>query len=319
MEERKHEVTQTTKSFNELIMSKVSDIAVKSGHELTQVDKGYAMDIIATTYKRMQEDGINPNDVNFIGCNFPGQVKRYARLGLSLNESEIYLDLRNNGKTNRKDINIKMQYQGEEKLLIKYCTLHGGITRIIKDVVMEGEELVYTRDMATGDIKVTDHRIPNIFKRNISYENKDKMLGAYAIAYHKDGNQTFVYIDMDRVDRAMEASASREKTIYKKDFAKMVLKTASHELYKELKRYNVIPDDLQKDYLAVQLEVDEVDNDISANANKEAIDIEVTEKQPVHRIEEVAVNNITGEVLKKAAEEQLKEHAENQTSFEPGF
>ena len=313
--EQKREVaTKTNKTFNDQMMLMVNDMAKKSACELSTIDKNYAMEMISTTYKRLKESGTNVNEVDFVGCNFPGQVKRFARLGLSLNESELYLDLRNNSRTGKKDVNLKMQYQGEEKLLIKYCDLHGGITKIVKDVVMEGEELTYSRDMATGDIKVTDHKIPNIFKRDISYENRAKMQGAYAIAYHKDGAQTFVYIDMNRVNRAMEASASKEKTIYKKDFMKMVLKTASHELYKTLKGYNVIPDDLQRDYLEAQLGVDEVENDIKANANSEAIDVEVHEKEQ-KQLEEVTVNNITGEVIK----EKEPVTTQTQMEFEPSF
>ena len=151
----KNEVSKANNSFSNVMMRKVGEIASTAGSALSVTDKSFAQDIILSTYKRMVEENIDPSKINFMGCNFPGQVKRYARLGLSLNENEIYLDIRNNGKSGKKDINIKMQYQGEEKLLTKFCQKNGGVINIIKDVIMEDEELVSARDFKTGNYVIT--------------------------------------------------------------------------------------------------------------------------------------------------------------------
>ena len=257
-------VAKANTDFKGYMMSKVDGVAASSGTQLSPRDKTFANDIILNTYKKMMEEGINPNEINFIGCNFPGQVKRFARLGLSLNDKEIWLD-----------INIKIQYQGEEKLLSKFCKKNHGVKNIIKDVVLEGEELVQKRDFKTGDYEIIDHKIPDILNRNIDFKNKDKVKGAYAVAYHNNGSQTAIIIDKDRIDRAMKAA--KTAMVWQSDFKKMVLKTVVHELYQELAKFNVIPDELLKDYSEMVIAKNEVQSEINANANKEFIDVDFVE------------------------------------------
>lgn len=302
--DKQQQVTKVNKSFSETMMVKVNEVAIQSGNVLSATDKSYVSDILLTTYKKMVEDNIQPSEINFMGCNFPGQVKRYARLGLSLNESEIYLDIRNNGKTGKKDINIKTQYQGDEKILMKFCQKNGGVVNIIKDVIMNGEELVTRRNFANGNYEVTDHKIPDLLHRGISWENKDNCIGAYAIAYHKDGTQTAVIIDSTRINRAINASASQTKTVWKNDFEKMVRKTAIHDLFKELSKFIVVPDELQEDYREVVLNKDEVQAEVDANANTEVFDadFEVKEETP----KTVKVDASTGEVVKETKKEETK-------------
>ena len=268
-------VAKANTDFKGYMMSKVDGVAASSGTQLSPRDKTFANDIILNTYKKMMEEGINPNEINFIGCNFPGQVKRFARLGLSLNDKEIWLDIRNNTKAGKKDINIKIQYQGEEKLLSKFCKKNHGVKNIIKDVVLEGEELVQKRDFKTGDYEIIDHKIPDILNRNIDFKNKDKVKGAYAVAYHNNGSQTAIIIDKDRIDRAMKAA--KTAMVWQSDFKKMVLKTVVHELYQELAKFNVIPDELLKDYSEMVIAKNEVQSEINANANKEFIDVDFVE------------------------------------------
>lgn len=268
-------VAKANTDFKGYMMSKVDGVAASSGTQLSPRDKTFANDIILNTYKKMMEEGIDPNEINFIGCNFPGQVKRFARLGLSLNDKEIWLDIRNNTKAGKKDINIKIQYQGEEKLLSKFCKKNHGVKNIIKDVVLEGEELVQKRDFKTGDYEIIDHKIPDILNRNIDFKNKDKVKGAYAVAYHNNGSQTAIIIDKDRIDRAMKAA--KTAMVWQSDFKKMVLKTVVHELYQELAKFNVIPDELLKDYSEMVIAKNEVQSEINANANKEFIDVDFVE------------------------------------------
>lgn len=300
MDKNKNEATsavaKANKGFSAVMMSKVDEVAVSSGTALSVKDRNFAQDIILSTYKKMIEDDTNPSDVNFIGCNFPGQVKRFARLGLSLNEKEIWIDIRNNSKSGKKDINIKIQYQGEEKLLSKFCKKNGGIKNIIKDVIMEGEQLVTSRNFATGDYIITDHKIPDILHRNISVKTKDNVIGAYAIAYHLDGSQTAVIIDKDRIERA--SKAAKTQAIWTSDYKKMVLKTVVHELYGELSKFNVIPDELLNDYHDMVLNKDEVQNEINNNASTEVFEADFDVKEDHHH-ESVKVNSDTGEVIKE--------------------
>lgn len=268
-------VAKANTDFKCYMMSKVENVASAAGTQLSARDKTFANDIILCTYKKMMEEGTNPNEVNFIGCNFPGQVKRFARLGLSLNEKEIWLDIRNNTKAGKKDINIKVQYQGEEKLLTKFNTKNGGVKNVIKDVILDGEELVQKRNFKTGDYEIIDHKIPDILNRSITIKTKDSVKGAYAVAYHNDGTQTAVIIDKDRINRAM--SAAKTQTIWSSDFRKMVLKTVVHELYQELAKFNVVPDDLLNDYADMITDKDEVQAEIKANANKDVIDADYVE------------------------------------------
>ena len=290
--------------FKSYMMNQVVQYAKGTGLVLNQAEMNYAQDIIVTTLKKFTEDGTDLNTVNFAGCNFAGQIKRNCRLGLSLNENEIYVDVRNNNKTGKKDINFKMQYQGEKKLLQKFCEKGGGIKSFYEDFVMEGETIKFNRDLKTGNMNIADHDIPDYFNRNCSWANKDKVIGAYAIAYHVDGTQTFVMIDKDRINRAIEASPSSDKGIYKKDFKKMVIKTAIHELYKILKVHNVIPDDLQSDYSELQAASEDVKEEIKQNANKDFLEaeykeVETPEKSISHQatITKPAFNSDTGEVL----------------------
>lgn len=287
------------KDFSLMMMEDVSTYAGNSGIVLSKAEKNYALNIITSTAKKLKEDGINPNDVDWQGCKFPAQVKRFCRLGLDLNENEIYLDIRNNGKTGKKDINLKMQYQGETKLLTKYCQKGGGVEFITGDVVMKGENLKMERDLRTGKGFISGHDIPDMFHRNITYANKENVIGAYAIAYHKDGTQTYVTIDKIRIDRAEQASASREKTIYKNDYKKMVIKTAVHELYKQLRTYMEIPDELENDLAETLVDFEGAKQDIRENANSEYIDVEAIEKEEGKQIGKTSaqkVNTVTSEV-----------------------
>lgn len=272
------------KDFQSVMLRNVVEQATVSGCQLTNSEMNYAQEIVLSTLKKLKEDGTDPQKVNFMGCNFPGQVKRFCRLGLDLNENEIFLDIHNNKGTGLKDINIKMQYQGEKKLLLKYCQKGGGIVHFVDDVIMNGDKFVTGRDFKTGQSVIKEHDFGDMLNRNVTWGNKDNVVGAYAIAYHRDGTQTVVVIDKDRINRAIEASTSIEKTTYKKDFRKMVIKTAYHELFKALKVHNVIPDDLLKDYTDIQLSSNEVKSEIRQNANTEYFDAEVTEKKEPEKI-----------------------------------
>ena len=98
---------------------------------------------------------------------------------------------------------------------------------------------------------------------------------AYAIAYVRelptDTKTTpyMIYIDRNRIMRAYNASPTKEKNIWNLDTRKMVLKTASWELYNYFKPFIEIPIELKKDW--------ETTKDEMNWETGEVIDVVVTE------------------------------------------
>ena len=89
--------------------------------------------------------------------------------------------------------------------------------------------------------------------KNLDRNLLDNIVGAYEIAYEKLPDGSFVQhvalIDKNRIMRAYNASPSREKTVWKNDTQRMVLKTAAWVLYNNvLKPYIEIPTSLKKDW-----------------------------------------------------------------------
>lgn len=267
--------------FNKLpsiqkVMTLVEQRAESSSGALSTRERNYAAIMVRRIDTQLRNSGMTWNNVGVVECDLPMQIKRFARLGLDPNQSEFYVDVRNNKNSAKKDINLKLQYQGEMKLLVKFCKKGGGIRDFVTDVVMEGEELAIERDFKTGQLSIKEHKIPNLFKRDCTYANRDKCLGAYVIAYHNDGSQTTQLIGKDRINRAMSASAT-SGGVYKSDFQKMVIKTAIHDLYKQLVPFNVVPDDLLDDVSSVALGEDEVQSEIRENAMQgDIIDADVS-------------------------------------------
>ena len=276
------------KDFTSSMLEKVNEVAVKAGNQLTNTDNENIVDILTGTLTRITDpkSGISKlSDVRFNECAFPSQVKRFARMGLKLSESHFYVDLRKHGNGGQYDIGLWLQYQGEEHILKEFCKKGGGIVNIYKDVVMANEELVTQMDFRSGTLMITDHKIPDLFTRNVTYKNKDNVKGAYAIAYHADGSQTAVTIDKVRIERGY--SAAKTKNVWEADYKAMVLKTVVHVLFKELRKYNEIPADLKGDYNAVQTEADQEQAKASAQTATEVFDADITE-----------VEESTGEVKK---------------------
>ena len=131
----------------------------------------------------------------------------------------------------------------------------------------------------------------DVYKRqNINSANKNNVIGAYAIAYHEDGTQTAIVIDKDRIERAM--NAAQTKIVWNNDYKKMVLKTVIHELYKELSKFNVIPDELQEDYQEMIMNKEEVQAEIDANANSEVFEADFSVKDEPHHINPVSYTHL---------------------------
>jgi len=242
-------LTDVGQRTTKYLLAQVESFARIEGTELTGEEKIFAVNTICDIDKKLREQGVSWQQVDVIGCKIPQQIKRYARLGLSTSDGEIYVDVRFNGKTGKNDVFIKKQYQGVEKEIIKYCTKK--IDHFKRGVICVGDEVEIEEDFETGYDKIVKHKKnPD---KNLDRNLLDNIVGAYEIAYEKLPDGSFVQhvalIDKNRIMRAYNASPSREKTVWKNDTQRMVLKTAAWVLYNNvLKPYIEIPISLKKDW-----------------------------------------------------------------------
>ena len=242
-------LTDVGQKITTYLLDQTQSFARIEGTELTGEEKIFAVNTICDIDKKLREQGIDWKQVDVIGCKDPQQIKRYARLGLSTSDGEIYVDVRYNSKTGKNDVTIKKQYQGVEKEIIKFCSKK--IDHFKRGVICVGDEFEIEEDFETGYDKVTKHKKnPD---KNLDRNLLDNITGAYEIAYEKLPDGSFVQhvalIDKNRIMRAYNASPSREKTVWKNDTQRMVLKTAAWVLYNNvLKPYIEIPTSLKKDW-----------------------------------------------------------------------
>lgn len=242
-------LTDVGQKITTYLLEQTQSFARIEGTELTGEEKIFAVNTICDIDKKLREQGIDWKQVDVIGCKVPQQIKRYARLGLSTSDGEIYVDVRYNSKTGKQDVTIKKQYQGVEKEIIKFCSKK--IDHFKRGVICVGDEFEIEEDFETGYDKVTKHKKnPD---KNLDRNLLDNIVGAYEIAYEKLPDGSFVQhvalIDKNRIMRAYNASPSREKTVWKNDTQRMVLKTAAWVLYNNvLKPYIEIPTSLKKDW-----------------------------------------------------------------------
>ena len=227
------------------MLNQVNSFANLENTQLTKKETQYAVGIITNINKKVVSDKLKWGDLDIVGCQLPAQIKRFARLNLQLENQEIFIDIRNNGKTGLKDINLKLQYQGLEKLLMKYCTFGDKkIIRFYKDVICKGDKIVEKPNLSTGLLELKDHEY--FQTDDVDYRNKlENIIGAYAIAYLEENGKLNPYvakIDKNRIERAK--SSAMTQNIWNKDTRKMVLKTAVIELYNSLKPFIVMPQDL---------------------------------------------------------------------------
>ena len=247
-------VAKKKPSSTEFFLDLVSKQADIEKTPLTEKEISYAVGIIANANRKINDLKITWNDVDFMGCQLPQQIKRFARLGMSIEENDIFIDIRNHKDSNLKDINIKKQYQGIEKEIMRFCSKN--VVRFYRDVICEGDDFKMQTDFATGLQKIVNHEYAEDVDRN----KLENIIGAYEIAYvEEDGklNQYIGYVDKNRIMRAYNASASREKTVWKLDTRLMVLKTATWVLYNNvMKPYMQVPTELLDDWKATQDEMD---------------------------------------------------------------
>jgi len=241
--EVKQELVAKKQTPEQYYLDKVVEYAKTSGEQLNQKTKDFAVDIITMTSKKLASDKTSWNELDIVGCGFPSQIKRWAKLGVGQNDN-LYLDIRNNNKTGKKDIAIKPQYQTLEKLITLYY--YKPVERFKTEIVCVGDVVIRDEDFETGLTKITGH------KRNMDIDrnNLDNMVGAYKIMYFRETNgelkQLVVEIDRNRIDRAYNASPSKEKTVWKADSVKMVKKTVTWEMFnsENVRPFMQYPDDV---------------------------------------------------------------------------
>lgn len=276
-------------SLVERFLTQVVNYAETSGEILDQKTKTLAVDIITGANKVVVGNQYRWSEIDIQGCGLISQIKRYAKVGLTM-EDKLYVDIRRNSKTGLYDINIKPQYQSLEKLMVKY--FYKPIERFKTEIVCVGDEIIKEEDFNTGLTKIVAHNRNNDIDRN----KLDNIIGAYKIAYVRVGNdliQMFVEIDKNRIDRAYKSSPSKEKTVWNLDSVKMVKKTVTWEMYnsENIRPFMVFPEDIIND-----LNVLDETNEMDWNAE--------TKFNNVKQVQDnVQVNVATGEVINMSYED----------------
>ena len=286
------------------MMNQVISFANLENSQLTAKETQYAIGIITNINKKVVSDPtLSWKSLDIQGCQLPAQIKRYAKLNLQLENQELFIDIRNNGKTGLKDINLKLQYQGLEKLMTRYCTFGGKqIIRFYKDVICKGDKIVEKPNLKTGLLELKDHEY--FETEDVDYRNKlENITGAYAIAYVMENNELNPYvarIDKNRINRARSAASS--KNIWDADTRKMTLKTAVWELWNMMKPFIQMPQDLLKDL--EEISKSEVDFN-----NQDYINVEVEE------VKEVVENKVASEEVTATFDDDIENETPQFSSF----
>ena len=306
------------------MLSQVIDFANLDSMPLTNVEKQYAVGIITNINKKIStpdKDGrrVEWQDLDVKGCQLPQQIKSYAKLGLQIELQEMFIDIRNNGKTGLKDINLKMQYQGVEKIITRYCTYGDKkVVRFYKDIICKGDKIVEKPNLLTGLYEIKSHDYYET--DDVDYRNKyENIIGAYAIAYIlEDGklNPYIARIDKNRIERGKKAAMTQN--IWNSDTRKMVIKTAVWELYNVLKPYMIMPQEVANDL--DKIIKNEVNFDNKDFIEVEAEDVKKTVKESIasekvdNDFNNDETNNSDEERTKKLKEEALNQLKESQKS-----
>ena len=248
-------VKQWGQAFNELVATQ--------NIQLTPTEKEFGMSIITNLSDRCIAGSINTTELNM--TNFLEQVKHCSKLQLSINEQELYLDIRNDKNTGLKTVKISKQFQGVEKIMTRYCTKK--IVRFKRGVVCKGDTFETVDDFDLGITKIVKH----IKNDNIDRNNFANIEYVYDIAYVEEYGKLVPYtviVDKNRLLRARNA-ASTDK-VWISDTTKMCLKTAAWELWALMKPYIELPIGLQESFVAT-------DDDLDWDKNRNYTDID-TEK-----------------------------------------
>ena len=217
--------------------------------QLTQNEREFGMSIITNLTNRCIQSGIKANELNM--TDFLEQVKHCSKLQLSINEQELYLDIRNNKDTGLKTVKISRQYQGIQKLMTRYCSKK--IVRFKDGIVCSGDIFEIEDDFDSGLTVIKKHIKNNDIDRN-NFANIEK---AYAIAYIEEYGKLVPYtviIDKNRILRARNAATTDK--VWQSDVLPMVRKTSYWSLWAFIKPYIELPIGLQESFIATEDEMD---------------------------------------------------------------
>lgn len=234
--------------------------------------------------------------------NFLEQVKHYSKLELSMQEKEVFIDIRNNSNTGLKDITLTKMYGGIQKIMVKYSKKK--IIRFLDDIVCEGDEFAYHTDFNTGLIVIDKH-----IKKGTERNNYFKFNYAYCIAYVEELGKLVPYvnvIDKTRLMAAYNASPSKEKTIYKLYPERMGRKTAYWCLYNDIfKSFVEIPTSLKVSFEATEDEMN-WDNNVPTDIDTTKIyDIDAEPKETVVK-DTIIIEPVVKEKEEKISEENTQ-------------
>jgi recombinational DNA repair protein RecT len=231
------------RTFTNTLMRQIDDLNTNAGCPMTTAEKTSALRIIESAQVVLEENRVDIKWVNWRKSNFKMNVFNFALLGLNKDDHDFYIVPRKDGKM-QPDKNgnmfqpytmtLDLQYQGEEKIIMRYCKKPNGakVSNILKNVVCEGERFETSFDFATGKTVIKAHEVKDVLARD---KTERGIRGAYAIVYFDDGSNITVVIDKARIARAKQAAMT--KNIWNSDYEKMVLKTVVHDLYKECAKY----------------------------------------------------------------------------------
>lgn len=282
-------VAQWGEAFNNLI--KTQNVT------LTPTEKEFGISIITNLTDRCIKDGISTNELNM--TNFLEQVRHCSKLQLSINEQELYLDIRNNKDTGLKDVKIARQYQGIQKLMRRYCSKK--IVRFLEGIVCAGDEFATTIDFETGVEKITKHIKNEKVNRN-DIANIEK---AYAVAYVEELGKIVPYtviVPKQRIIRAK--NAAKTQNVWNSDTVRMVIKTAYWCLWGFMKPYIDLPIGVQESFVATNDEMD-WENEIDEN---KTYDISDNEEDKTHNEKE---NSGTEIVIEDSAVEDVNAESDD--------
>lgn len=236
-------------------------LTTTQGFELSPEERNFGVSMITELVARCAKDKTDTRQLNM--TNFLEQVKHNSKLQMSVAEQEVYLDIRNNSATGLKDVTIRRQYQGVQKIMRRYSTKK--IVRFADGIVCQGDTFENEFDFSTGLNKIRYVANPNVDHNNLS-----NITNAFAIAYVEELGTLVPYvcvINKQRIMRAFNASAAGNKGPWNTDTARMVRKTAYWCLYNDVfKPYIEIPSNLQESFAATEDEMDfsaqpEIDTD----------------------------------------------------------
>lgn len=303
-------VKQWGDSFNNLITTQQVS--------LTPKEREFGMSIITNLTDRCIQSGIKASELNM--TNFLEQVKHCSKLQLSINEQELFLDIRNDKNTGLKTVKISRQYQGEEKLMMRYSTKK--IVRFKKDIVCKGDIFETEEDFDLGLTRITKH-IKNLDIDRNKFENIEQ---AYYIAYVEEYGKLVPYtviVDKNRLVRAR--NAAQTQNVWNSDCKKMCLKSCAHEFWSFFKPYINFPVGLQESLVATE---DEMNWDVSGKVNpdktydiddKDEVVIDPNAESSLEGKEKDAVENDFVEVETKVETKDIwySEYKDNKDKYEP--